>query len=46
MSNAAKAYGILAEFERSGMSAAQFARTTGLKYSTFAVWVQRCHFAG
>jgi transposase-like protein len=33
---------ILAEFERSGMSAAQFARRTGLKYSTFAVWVQRC----
>ena len=32
---------ILAEFERSGMSAAQFARRTGLKYSTFAVWVQR-----
>ncbi len=33
---------ILAEFERSGMSAAQFARRTGLKYSTFALWVQRC----
>ena len=32
---------ILAEFERSGMSAAQFARRTGLKYSTFAFWVQR-----
>jgi transposase-like protein len=32
---------ILAEFERSGMSAAQFARRTGFKYSTFAVWVQR-----
>jgi transposase-like protein len=31
---------ILAEFERSGMSAAQFARRTGLKYSTFALWVQ------
>jgi hypothetical protein len=24
------------------MSAAEFARRTGLKYSTFAVWVQRC----
>jgi transposase-like protein len=33
---------ILAEFERSGMSAAAFARRTGLKYSTFAFWVQRC----
>ena len=32
---------ILAEFERSGLSAAEFARRTGLKYSTFAVWVQR-----
>lgn len=31
---------ILAEFERSGMCAAQFARRTGLKYSTFAYWVQ------
>ena len=32
---------ILAEFERSGVSAAQFARRTGLKYSTFAAWVHR-----
>jgi transposase-like protein len=32
---------ILAEFERSGVSAAQFARRTGLKYSTLAGWVQR-----
>ena len=32
---------ILAEFERSGISAAEFARRTGLKYSTFALWVQR-----
>ena len=32
---------ILAEFERSGLSAAQFAKRTGLKYSTFALWVQR-----
>ena len=31
---------IVAEFERSGLSAAQFARRTGLKYSTFALWVQ------
>jgi transposase-like protein len=32
---------LLAEFERSGLSAAEFARRTGLKYSTFAFWVQR-----
>ena len=32
---------ILAEFERSGLSAARFARQTGLKYPTFAAWVQR-----
>jgi len=32
---------ILAEFERSGVSAAQFAKLTGLKYSTLAGWLQR-----
>jgi len=32
---------ILAEFDRSGVSAAQFARLAGIKYSTFAQWVQR-----
>jgi len=32
---------ILAEFQRSGLSTAEFARRTGLKYSTFALWVQR-----
>ena len=32
---------ILAEFERSGVSAVRFAQRTGLKYSTFAAWVQR-----
>lgn len=32
---------ILAEFQRSGLSAAQFAKRSGLKHSTFAVWVQR-----
>jgi transposase-like protein len=37
---------ILAEFERSGVSAAQFARLVGLKYSTFAQWVQRHRRAG
>jgi transposase-like protein len=32
---------ILAEFERSGVSATQFAKLTGLKYSTLAGWLQR-----
>jgi transposase-like protein len=32
---------ILAEFERSGVSATQFARRTGMKYSTLAGWLQR-----
>jgi transposase-like protein len=32
---------ILAEFERSGMSAARFAKQTGLKYSTLAGRLQR-----
>ncbi len=32
---------ILAEFERSGVSAARFAKRTGLKYSTLAGWLQR-----
>lgn len=32
---------ILAEFERSGVSAVQFAQRTGLKYSTLAGWVSR-----
>ncbi len=32
---------LLAEFERSGVSATQFAQRTGLKYSTFAAWVHR-----
>jgi len=32
---------LLAKFAQSGMSAAQFARRTGLKYSTFAGWLQR-----
>src|SRR5215469_17567896 len=33
---------LLAEFDRSGVSAAQFAKRTGLKYSTLAGWLQRC----
>jgi hypothetical protein len=31
---------ILVEFERSGVSAAQFAKRTGLKYSTLAGWLK------
>src|ERR1035438_9113709 len=38
---AARREGLLDEFERSGLSAAKFAVLTGLKYSTFAAWVQR-----
>jgi len=32
---------VLAKFEQSGMSAAKFAARAGIKYSTFAGWVQR-----
>ena len=32
---------ILAEFERRGLSAARFAKLTGLKYSTFSAWLRR-----
>ena len=32
---------VLAEFDQSGMSAAKFAALAGVKYSTFAGWVQR-----
>lgn len=32
---------LLDEFEKSGMSGAQFARVTGVKYSSFQNWVQR-----
>lgn len=32
---------LLSEFERSGLSVVQFAKRTGLKYSTFAAWIQR-----
>ena len=32
---------VLAKFEQSGMSAAKFAAVAGIKYSTFAGWVQR-----
>lgn len=32
---------MLDEFERSGLSAARFARAAGINYQTFATWVQR-----
>ena len=32
---------LLDEFERSGVAGAEFARIAGIKYSTFANWVQR-----
>jgi hypothetical protein len=32
---------LLDEFERSGMTGAQFARSVGLKYQTFAFWRQQ-----
>lgn len=37
---AARREALLDEFERSGSSAMRFARLAGLKYSTFANWVQ------
>lgn len=36
----------LGEFERSGVSAARFARRSGMKYSTLAGWLQRYRRAG
>ena len=33
--------GLLDEFERSGLNGAKFAALMGLKYPTFAGWVQR-----
>ena len=38
---AARREKLLDEFEQSGLSGAKFAQLTGLKYSTFAIWVQR-----
>jgi transposase-like protein len=37
---------ILDEFESSGLSAACFARAAGIKYQTFANWVQQRRHAG
>ncbi len=39
--SAARRESLLDEFERSGLSGAKFAQLTGLKYSTFACWLQR-----
>jgi hypothetical protein len=33
--------GLLAEFERSGMSGAKFARLAGIKYPTFMYWLKQ-----
>ena len=38
---AARQEELLDEFERSGISGIQFARLSGVKYATFAVWRQR-----
>lgn len=38
---AARREKLLDEFEQSGLSGVKFAQLTGLKYSTFALWVQR-----
>jgi len=38
---AARRERLLDEFDRSGLSAPEFVRLTGLKYSTFAAWVHR-----
>ena len=32
---------LLDEFERSGVAGAEFARIAGIKYSTFATWLQK-----
>ena len=37
----AKREAILDEFDRSGMSGAEFAQYLGIKYQTFATWVQK-----
>jgi hypothetical protein len=41
--SAARREAILDEFEKSGMSGALFAKTIGVKYPTFATWVQKRH---
>ena len=39
--SAARREGLLDEFERSGVSGTKFAALAGIKYQTFAGWVQR-----
>lgn len=39
--SAARRENLLAEFDRSGLSAAKFAELSGIKYQTFATWVQK-----
>lgn len=38
---AARRESLIQEFERSGLSGAKFAALTGIKYSTFASWLQK-----
>ncbi len=38
---AARRESLLDEFERSGLSGQEFATLTGIKYQTFATWVQK-----
>src|SRR5579859_440876 len=39
--SAARREGLLAEFDRSGLSGPKFAALAGIKYQTFAGWVQK-----
>jgi hypothetical protein len=39
--SAARREGVLKEFERSGLSATKFAELAGIKYQTFATWLQK-----
>lgn len=42
----AKREAMLAEYGRSGMSAVEFAKWSGVKYQTFATWVQKAGKVG
>ena len=39
---AAQQAGLLAEYQRSGVSAAEFARLSGINYQTLCGWLRRC----
>lgn len=39
---AARREELLDEFERSGVAATRFAQMVGIKYQTFASWMQKC----